>query len=67
MRRCELQTSKVIVGDACREVGQTCVQLHGGIALTAEYPAGHYFKRLTMIERLFGNSDYHLRRYAKTL
>jgi alkylation response protein AidB-like acyl-CoA dehydrogenase len=58
VRAANVSAAKVVVGDACREVGQTCVQLHGGIALTAEYPAGHYFKRLT------GNSDHHLRRYA---
>jgi alkylation response protein AidB-like acyl-CoA dehydrogenase len=66
LREANVSAAKVIVSDACREVGQTCVQLHGAIALTAEYPAGHYFKRLTMIERLFGNSDYHLRRYVQT-
>jgi alkylation response protein AidB-like acyl-CoA dehydrogenase len=63
-RAAQISAAKVTVNDACREVGQTCVQLHGGIALTTEYPAGHYFKRLTLIERLFGNSEHHLRRYA---
>jgi alkylation response protein AidB-like acyl-CoA dehydrogenase len=67
MRTAHVSAAKVVVGDACREVGQTCVQLHGGIALTTEYPAGHYFKRLTMIERMFGTPDHHLRRYANTL
>lgn len=67
VRAAKVSAAKVIVSEACREVGQTCIQLHGAVALTEEYPAGHYFKRLTMIERLFGNSDHHLRRYAKTL
>ena len=31
-------------------VGEQAIQLHGGIAMTMEYKAGHYFKRLTMIE-----------------
>ena len=65
VRAANVSAAKVTVSDACREVGQTCVQLHGGIALTTEYPAGHYFKRLTMIERLFGTSEHHLRRYAR--
>ncbi|MCY3669997.1 MAG: hypothetical protein OXH14_02860, partial [Alphaproteobacteria bacterium] len=32
--------------------------------MTDEYAAGHYFKRLTMIDRSFGDNDYHLKRYA---
>jgi alkylation response protein AidB-like acyl-CoA dehydrogenase len=30
-----------------RFVGQQCVQLHGGIGVTDEYIASHYFKKLT--------------------
>jgi hypothetical protein len=33
-----------------RFVGQQCIQLHGGIGVTDEYIASHYFKRLTMLE-----------------
>ncbi len=63
-RASQISAAKVFIGRACREVGQSCVQLSGGIAITNEYPAGHYFKRLTMIERLFGDVDHHLARYA---
>jgi len=38
------------------------IQLHGGIGMTQEAKIGHYFKRLTMIENTFGDTDYHLRR-----
>jgi hypothetical protein len=38
--------------------------LHGGIGMTMEYKGGHYFKRLTMIEQMFGEADYHLRKLA---
>jgi alkylation response protein AidB-like acyl-CoA dehydrogenase len=64
-RQSQVSAAKVAVGQAAREVGQTCVQLHGAIALTEDYPAGHYFKRLTMIERLFGDTDHHLDRYTR--
>ncbi len=37
------------------------MQLHGGIGVTMEYRAGHYFKRLTMIEGLLGDTDHHMR------
>ncbi len=33
--------------------------------MTAEYKAGHYFKRLTMIDLAFGNVDHHLRALAR--
>jgi hypothetical protein len=32
--------------------------------MTQEYKAGHYFKRLTMIEQWFGDTDHHLRTVA---
>ena len=58
--------AKARIGMAARIVGQSAVQLHGGIALTEEYAAGHYFKRLTMIERLFGDVVGSVRRFAET-
>jgi len=30
-----------------------------------ELKIGHYFKRLTMIESTFGDTDYHLRRVSE--
>lgn len=51
---------KVKMGSASRLVGQTAVQLHGGMGVTEELDVGHMFKRLTMINTLFGSQDYHL-------
>ena len=56
--------AKAAVGRAIKTVGQQAIQLHGGIAVTEEYKAGHYFKRLTMIDLAFGDADYHQRRLA---
>jgi alkylation response protein AidB-like acyl-CoA dehydrogenase len=56
---------KVQINRSAREVGQLAVQLHGGIGMTMEYKGGHYFKRLTVIENLFGDTDYHLARLAR--
>ncbi|HET9148575.1 MAG TPA: acyl-CoA dehydrogenase family protein [Acetobacteraceae bacterium] len=56
--------AKSAVGRAAKLVGEEAIQLHGGIAMTMEYKAGHYFKRLAMIEAAFGNADHHLRRVA---
>jgi alkylation response protein AidB-like acyl-CoA dehydrogenase len=55
---------KVQVGKGGKFVAQNAVQLHGGMGMTDELNVGHYFKRLTTIETLFGNVDYHLRKYA---
>jgi alkylation response protein AidB-like acyl-CoA dehydrogenase len=43
-----------------KAIGQQAVQLHGGIGMTLEYKIGHYFKRLTAMESLFGDLDHHL-------
>jgi pimeloyl-CoA dehydrogenase small subunit len=64
-RRRSISAAKVQIGRSARFVGETGIQLHGGIGMTMEYKAGHYFKRLTMIEMAFGNSDHHLRMLAK--
>ena len=55
---------KVQVGTGGRFVGQNAVQLHGGMGMTDELRIGHYFKRLTMIDTLFGNVDHHLERFG---
>jgi pimeloyl-CoA dehydrogenase small subunit len=63
-RRRALSAAKVQIGRSVRFVGESAVQLHGGIGMTMEYKAGHYFKRLTMIDMAFGDADHHLRELA---
>ncbi len=57
-----LAAMKIQVARSARVVGQGAIQLHGGMGMAMEYPAGHYFKRLTAIETDFGDADHHLRR-----
>lgn len=64
-RRRAMHAVKVQIGKSGRLIGQDAVQLHGGIGMTNEYKAGHYFKRLAMIELAFGNTDHHLRELAR--
>jgi alkylation response protein AidB-like acyl-CoA dehydrogenase len=52
------------VGNAARLIGQDAVQIHGGVGVTEELDVGHYFKRLTMIEIMFGNTDFHINRFT---
>ena len=63
-RKKAASAAKVQVGKAGRFIGQNAVQLHGGMGMTDELNVGHYFKRLTMIDTMFGNVDHHLKRYA---
>ncbi|SDB33721.1 acyl-CoA dehydrogenase family protein [Belnapia rosea] len=56
--------AKVGVGQAGRFVSQNAVQLHGGIGMTEEYAIGHFFRRVMVIEHLFGDTAYHLDRLA---
>ena len=56
---------KAQIGRAGRSIGDSAIQLHGGMGMTDELNIGHYFKRLTMIDTLFGNVDFHLKRYTE--
>jgi alkylation response protein AidB-like acyl-CoA dehydrogenase len=55
---------KYQVGNAAKLIGEESIQLHGGMGVTEEMSIGHYFKRLTTIRTIFGNSDYHLKKYS---
>jgi alkylation response protein AidB-like acyl-CoA dehydrogenase len=59
-RRKAISAAKVQIGRSARHVGQEAIQLHGGIGMTNEYAVGHYFKRVTMIDQLYGDADTHL-------
>lgn len=60
-----LSAAKVVVGRACRYVGQQAVQLHGGMGVTDEFHVSHLFKRLMAIELSSGDTDTHLARFAQ--
>ncbi|OWW18075.1 acyl-CoA dehydrogenase family protein [Noviherbaspirillum denitrificans] len=67
VRNKALSAAKVVIGQACRFVGQQAVQLHGGMGVTDELDVSHYFKRLMAIELQFGSTDTHLEAYAAQL
>ncbi|MGJ4926827.1 pimeloyl-CoA dehydrogenase small subunit [Bradyrhizobium sp. HKCCYLS2038] len=64
-RATSIAAAKVQIGKSAKFVGQQAIQLHGGIGMTMEAKIGHYFKRLTMIESTFGDTDYHTRRVSE--
>ncbi len=61
-RATAVAAAKVQIGKSLKFIGQQSIQLHGGIGVTMEARIGHYFKRLSIIENTFGDTDYHLRR-----
>ncbi|WP_375459021.1 acyl-CoA dehydrogenase family protein [uncultured Enterovirga sp.] len=61
-----VSAAKVQIGRSGRFIGQSAVQLHGGVGVTMEYRVAHYFKRMTVIETLFGDADFHLARLAES-
>ena len=64
-RRQAVSAAKVVLGSAGRFVGGQGIQLHGGIGVTDEYQIGHYYKRLLVLEKLYGDSDWHLGRFIE--
>ena len=59
-----VSAAKAAMGKYARAVAEGAVQVHGGIGMTDELNVGHYFKRLVLLETLYGSPDHHLRRMA---
>ena len=62
-RKAAVSAAKSKIARGARFSGQGAVQIHGGMGITDELSTGHYFKRATVIEGLFGDADHHLRRF----
>ncbi len=60
-RQAAISAAKIQINKSIRFLGQSAIQMHGGIGVTMEYRSGHYFKRLTMLESAFGDTDHHMR------
>ncbi|MBC8746509.1 MULTISPECIES: acyl-CoA dehydrogenase family protein [Paraburkholderia] len=59
---CKAQTTR-----SAKFVTQQGIQLHGGYGITDEYKVGHHYRRHLVLDALFGNTDYHLNRYARQI
>jgi alkylation response protein AidB-like acyl-CoA dehydrogenase len=53
---------KTEVAQSARFVGEQAVHLHGGMGVTDELEVGDYFKRLTYVGSLLGDTSFHLAR-----
>ena len=55
---------KSYIGKSGKLSAKEAVQLHGGMGVSEEMMIGHYLKKMISIDALFGNSDYHLKKFA---
>ena len=55
-----ISAAKLQIGRSLKSLGEKAIQLHGGVGMTMEYAIGHYFKRLSIIDRTYGDTDFHL-------
>lgn len=63
-RKGSISAAKVQLQQGGWYVQENAVQLFGGIAITDEQDVGLYFKRVRVLQGLFGDADWHVGRYA---
>lgn len=63
--RLAVSIAKMYASDACREVGNLGVQVHGGIGFTWDEAVHFYYKRAKASEIMFGDATYHRERIAR--
>ena len=59
-----ISAAQIRIADACRQIRHESVQMHGGIGMTEEMKLSHAFRRLMTIAQQWGDTAYHLERYA---
>lgn len=62
-----VSAAKISASQASRTVGGQAVQLHGGVGVTEEFPVGHHFKHLAVLNALFGTDDHHVVRFGEVV
>lgn len=63
-RRRAVSVAKAQLAAGGKKVLESAIQLHGGIGITDEHDVGLYFKRMSVLNALFGDEEHHLARYA---
>jgi alkylation response protein AidB-like acyl-CoA dehydrogenase len=64
-RQSAVSAAKVQLSVGGRYVTQQATQLHGGIGVTDEHDVGLYFKRMAVLNALFGDEEHHVARYGR--
>jgi alkylation response protein AidB-like acyl-CoA dehydrogenase len=64
-RQSEVSAAKVQLSQGGWFVQENAIQLFGGIGVTDEQDEGLFFKRLRVLQGLFGDADHHVDRFQK--
>jgi alkylation response protein AidB-like acyl-CoA dehydrogenase len=64
LRRRAVSAAKVQLSVGGKYVTRQSIQLHGGIGCTDEHDIGLYFKRMQVLNTLYGDEEHHVERYA---
>jgi acyl-CoA dehydrogenase len=57
--------TKAKTGETARLATAEAVQMHGGIGMTDDFDIGFFLKRYRILENLYGDSNFHLDRFAR--
>ncbi len=64
-RMAEISTAKLQLAEGGWFIQENAIQLHGGIGVTDERDEGLFFKRVRVLQALFGDADYHVERFQR--
>ena len=64
-RQAEISAAKLQLSQGGWFVQENAIQLFGGIGVTDEQDEGLFFKRLRVLQGLFGDADHHVDRFQK--
>lgn len=62
-RKADISAAKLQLSDGGWFVQENAIQLFGGIGVTDEQDEGLFFKRLRVLNSLFGDADWHVQRF----
>jgi alkylation response protein AidB-like acyl-CoA dehydrogenase len=62
-RKAEISAAKLQLADGGWFIQKNAIQLFGGIGVTDEQDEGLFFKRLRVLNSLFGDADWHVSRF----
>lgn len=64
-RRRAVSGARAFIAMAARRVANEAVQMHGGLGITEELDISHYFRRVMVINALFGSRHEHFERFVE--
>jgi len=57
--------ARITIDEASQLVSRAAIQLHGGYGVTDEYEVSHHYRRLLTLAKMYGDTDFHIRRLAE--